>query len=263
MSNSCENVNIQYTDSAAFVTLDGSGPMNTLDKETLSDLLKTAVNLAEDDDVRCIAITGEGDAFSAGANLTEFDGNSGDEAEMRRFASLLHDAIVQLHQADKPVVTGVNGTAAGSGFGLALTGDIILVSEDAKFEYAYPRVGLTGDGGSTFFLPRLVGLRRAKEILLYDEPISPQEAVDIGIATETVPAEDFEKRLQEVAAQLASGPTKAFGATKQLMTESFSRDISAQLAAETDAMGEATHGEDYARGHTAFFEGESPEFTGQ
>lgn len=263
MSNSYGNVDIRYDDNAAFVTLDGTGPMNTLDKKTLSDLLEAVVNLAEDDEVRCIAITGEGDAFSAGADLTQFEGDSCDGAEIRRLAAILHDSIVQLHQADKPVVTGINGVAAGGGFGLALTGDIVLVSEEAKLDYAYPRVGLTGDGGSTFFLPRLVGLRRAKEILLYDEPIGPQEAVDLRIATESVPADDFEKRLQEVGSQLANGPTKAFGATKQLMTESFGRDISAQLAAETDAMGEATHSEDYARGHAAFLDGGNPEFTGQ
>lgn len=118
-------------------------------------------------------------------------------------------------------MTAVNGVAAGAGFSLALVGDIVLVSEDARFEYAYPRVGLTGDGGSTFFLPRLVGLRKAKEILLLGEPIDPDRAVELGIATETVPANDLDAHLNEVALQVADGPTEAFGATKRLLTESF------------------------------------------
>lgn len=263
MADSTETVRVERTDGVARVTLDGTNDLNALDAQTAEDLLAVASDLAEDDDVRCIALTGAGDVFGAGADLAQLEGDECDAQTIRHLASLLHDAIVQLHQAEKPVVTAVNGVAAGAGFSLALVGDLVLVSEDARLDFAYPRVGLTGDGGSTFFLPRLVGLRKAKEIALLGDPIDPEEAVDLGLATETVPASDLDDRLDELASRLADGPTKAYGATKRLLTESFDRDLPGQLAAETDAMARATRTEDYERGHDAFFGKKEPDFVGR
>lgn len=255
-------LSIQRTDGIARLILEGTNALNALDQKTTDELLMATAELNEDDTVRCIAITGAEDAFSAGADLSQFDGNAGDASTVRQLASTLHDAIVQLHQAEKPVVTAVNGVAAGAGFSLALIGDIILIGENARLDYAYPRIGLTGDGGSTFFLPRLVGLQKAKEILLFGEPIEPDQAVELGIATETVSADSLNDRLAEVSSRLADGPTKAFGMTKRLMTESFERDLPSQLAAETDTIARATHTEDYTRGHAAFSSKDDPEFTG-
>ena len=157
---------------------------------------------------------------------------------------------------------GIDGVAAGAGFGLALLPDLLLVSEDARLEFAYPRIGLTGDGGSTFFLPRLVGLRAAKEIALLDEPIDAERAVELGLANEVVPAHEFDERLDELASDVASGPTTALGSTARLLTESFDRSIESQLAVETDTIGQATATEDYERGFAAFFGDEDPEFVG-
>lgn len=256
-------LDVRRSDGVARLTIEGSNALNALDPETVDELLAAAAELNEDEDVRCIALTGSGDVFGAGADLSRLEGDADDAPTIRRLASTLHDAIVQLHQAEKPVVTAVNGVAAGAGFSLALVGDVVLVGEDARLDYAYPRVGLTGDGGSTFFLPRLVGLRKAKEILLLGEPVGPEEAVELGIATEAVPADELDDRLAELSARLADGPTKAFGATKRLMTESFERELPAQLAAETDVIAGATHTEDYARGHAAFSSDEDPEFVGR
>lgn len=156
---------------------------------------------------------------------------------------------------------GVNGVAAGVGFSLALTGDIVLVSEDARMKYAYSRLGLTGDGGSTFYLPRLIGLRRAKEVALLDKPITPERAVDLGLATEVIPADHFDERMEDVACTLADGPTKAFGRTKRLLTESFNRELAEQLEAETTAITNATQTGEYREGYAAFFSDKSPDFT--
>lgn len=255
-------ITVQRTDGVAHITLDGDD-LNALDRTMAEELLAAATTLTEDDAVRCLALTGAGDAFSAGADLSQLDGDASDASTVRVLASTLHDAIVQFHQSGKPIVAGVDGVAAGAGFSLVLLGDVVLVSEDARLEYAYPRIGLTGDGGSTFFLPRLVGLRRAKEILLLDDPIGPERAVDLGIATETVPSDGFEERLTELTEEVAAGPTKAYGAARQLMTESFERSLPAQLAAETDAIARATRTDDYTRGHAAFNRGETPTFTGE
>lgn len=221
-----------------------------------------AVELSESD-VLCITLNGNDEAYGAGADLGEFDGDASDARKVREEASILHDAIIQFHQAEIPVVSAVNGVAAGAGFSMALFPDIVLVSDEARLEYADPRIGFTGDGGSTFFLPRLVGLRKAKEIVLLDEPITPEEAVELGIATGVVPAADLESRRDDVAQRLASGPTTAYGATKRLMTESFDRNMEGQLAAETEQIARAARTEDYERGYEAFFGQEEPDFTGR
>lgn len=257
-----DQLDIEYDGDVANVTFESRSRMNALNPDLAEELFHAAVELGESD-ARCITLTGSGDAYGAGADLGEFDGDESDAVDIREEASVLHDAIVQFHQAEVPVVGAVNGVAAGAGFSLAVFPDVVLVSDEATLDYAYPRIGLTGDGGSTFFLPRLVGLRKAKEIALLGEPIPPEEAVDLGLATEVVPAADLDDRLDEVAERLASGPTAAFGATKRLMTESFDRNLEGQLAAETEEIAEATKTEDYARGYEAFFGDGSPDFVGR
>jgi len=263
MAEQYSTLDINRSAGVAQLTLGGSNDLNALDQQTADELLAATVDLSEDDSVRCIVLTGAGDTFGVGADLTTLSGDDEDAAPVRRLASTLHDAIVQLHHAEKPVLTAVNGIAAGAGFSLALVGDVVVAHEDARFDYAYGRVGLTGDGGSTFYLPRLVGLRKAKEIVLLDEAIDAADAVGLGIVTEAVSADDFEDRVEELASRLADGPTKAFGMTKKLMTESFEHDLPAQLAAETEAMARATRTEDYSRGHAAFLGKEEPDFIGK
>jgi 2-(1,2-epoxy-1,2-dihydrophenyl)acetyl-CoA isomerase len=236
---------------------------NALDVAVADELIAAATTLGEDPDVRCIVLTNEGRFFGTGANLTQFDGDESDAAGLRQLAGRIHEAVIQFHQAETPVVGAVDGVAAGAGFSLALAPDLLLVSDESRLEFAYPRVGLTGDGGATFFLPRLVGLRAAKEIALLDEPITPDRAVDLGLANEVVPADEFDARVEEFATDLASGPTRAYGRTTALLTESFDRSLESQLAAETDTIARATHTEDYSRGLAAFFDDGDPEFTGR
>ncbi|NHN60859.1 MULTISPECIES: enoyl-CoA hydratase/isomerase family protein [Halorussus] len=258
-----ETIRVERDESAATVTLARPDHLNSLTRELTEELRDAVTELTADDGVRCIVLAGAGDAFGAGADLARLDGDAGDEPVIRQLASTLHETIRRLHRAEKPVVVGVDGVAAGAGFSLALSGDVVLASDEARFEYAYPRVGLTGDGGSTFLLPRLVGLRRAKEIALLDEPIDPERAVDLGIATEVVADDEFDDRLDELASRLAEGPTKALGRVKRLMTEGFDRRLEDQLAAETNAIAESTRTEDYARGHDAFYGDDDPEFVGR
>lgn len=258
-----ENFSVERADGIVRVTIESTSRMNALNPRMARELLDVATALGADGDVRCIALTGTGEAYGAGADLSRLEGDERDATYLRRIASTLHDAIVQFHQAEKPVVVGVNGVAAGAGFSLAVLGDLVLMSEDARLEFAYPRIGLTGDGGSTFFLPRIVGLRNAMEIALLDEPIDAERAVELGLATEAVPADDLDDRLDEVAGRLADGPTRSLGRTKRLLVESFDRDLAGQLAAETDTIARSAHTEDYRRGIAAFFEDEPAEFVGR
>jgi len=258
-----ETLEVSRDDAIGAVTIDRPAGMNTLTPTMVEELLDVAVRFSEDDDVRCVTLTGAGEAFGAGADLSRLEGERSDAIALRRLASTLHDAIIQFYQGDTPLVTGVNGIAAGAGFSLAILGDIVLVSDAARFEYAYHRVGLTGDGGSTFFLPRMVGLRQAKEIVLRDEPIDPNRAVELGLATEVVPADELQSRVAAEAERIASGPTAVYGRMRRLLTESFDRDLAGQLAAETDAIAESTRTRDYTRGYAAFFDDEPAEFVGK
>lgn len=257
------SLTVERDDGIGTIRLDNPENRNAFDLDAADKLVEVATELGHDDDVRCIKLTHSGQFFGTGADLTELSGDESDASDIRQLAGRLHEAVIQLHQAPTPVVGGIDGIAAGAAFGLALAPDLLVLSEDARLEFAYPRIGLTGDGGSTFFLPRLVGLRAAKEIVLLDEPISPDRAVDLGLATEAVPASAFEDRLDELATQLAEGPTVALGEASRLVSESFDRSIEAQLAAETDTIGAATQTEDYERGYAAFFGDDDPDFVGE
>ena len=258
-----ENFSVETDAGVARVTIHSTSRMNAMNPGMTHELLEVATELGEDDDVRCIALTGSGDAYGAGADLSQLAGDERDATYLRRLASTLHDAVLQFHQAETPVVVGINGVAAGAGFSLAIFGDVVLMSEDSRLEYAYQRIGLTGDGGSTFFLPRIVGLRNAMAIALLDEPIDAERAVELGLATEAVAPDALDDRLDEVARTLADGPTRALGRTKRLLLSSFDRDLAGQMAAETDAIARSTHTEDYARGIAAFFEKEPATFVGR
>jgi 2-(1,2-epoxy-1,2-dihydrophenyl)acetyl-CoA isomerase len=258
-----DNLRVDHENGVATVTLDSTAGRNALHLDMTDELVDAATRLGEDPDVRCIVLTHDDQFYGAGADLSQLDGDGSDAPHVRQLAGRLHESIVQFHQAEVPVVGGIDGVAAGAGFSLAIFPDLVVLSEEARLEYAYPRIGLTGDGGTTFFLPRLVGLRTAREILLLDEPIGPEEAVEMGLATEVVPSEAFDDRLDDLAQQLASGPTHALGKTKRLMTESFDRSLEAQLAAETEVIAGATHTEDFSRGLDAFFGDGEPEFTGE
>lgn len=258
-----DNLHVDRDDGVATVTLDSTAGRNALHIEMTNELVDVATRLGDDPDARCIVLTHEGKFFGSGADLSQLAGDESDAPELRQLAGRLHEALVQFHQAEVPVIGGVDGIAAGGSFSMAIFPDLLLVSDESRLEYAYPRIGLTGDGGTTYSLPRLVGLRTAKEILLLDEPISPEEAVEMGLATEVVPTDEFDDRLDALAHQIASGPTHAFGKTKRLMAESFDRSLESQLAAETEVIAGATHTEDFSRGLDAFFGDGDPEFTGQ
>jgi 2-(1,2-epoxy-1,2-dihydrophenyl)acetyl-CoA isomerase len=260
---SYETIEVTRTDAVGRIAFDRPDAHNSLNERTTDELVEAAQDLVSDDSVRAIALTGNGPVFNTGADLTTLSGDESDEPTIRSLANNLHEFLTQLVRAPKPVVTGVNGVAAGGGLGPAICGDIVLVGESARFEFAYPRIGLSADGGSTYLLPRLVGLRTAQEIVFRDEPVGAEEAVDIGLATEVVGDGELDDRLTEEAERLAEGPTQAYAATKRLLKESFDNSLEAQLSEETDRIAGLTNTEDFSRGHAAFGGDETPEFTGE
>lgn len=257
-----EALDVTVGDGVCHVRMTSDAPFNALTPTLVEELLDAAIHCNEEWNVRAIALTGSEGGFCAGADLRLFEGGAADPRKLRRLMVTLHEAIRQLHAAAVPVVTGVNGVAAGAGFGLALQGDLVLISEDTRLELAYPRIGLAADAGTTYLLPRLVGLRKAMEIALLDEPIEPSAAVEMGLATEVVAEDTFADRLDELAHDLAAGPTAAFADTRQLLRESFDRGLGEQLAAEERAMSRAVRTDDFRRGLEAFFGDGQPDFRG-
>jgi 2-(1,2-epoxy-1,2-dihydrophenyl)acetyl-CoA isomerase len=258
-----DNFAVSRDDDIVTVRMDSTSTMNGFSPEFLEEFREITMGLREDDSVRAVVLTGSKDAYSVGADIAPFDGDERDGRRLRYLASTLHEVVRELLQLRAPLITAVNGVAAGAGFSLALLGDVVLVSDEASLRFAYPAIGLTGDGASTFLLPRLVGLRKAREIVLMDEPIAPTEAVSLELATEMVPDSELAAHADDVAAELAAGPTVAYGETKRLLLESFDRSLEEQLAAETNAMARATKTADYRRGYEAFFGDEEATFEGQ
>ncbi|WP_435347365.1 enoyl-CoA hydratase/isomerase family protein [Haloarchaeobius sp. HRN-SO-5] len=258
-----DHVVVDRSDGVGRVTLDRGESYNSLDAATARDLRAAVTGLAEDDDVRCIQLAANGPAFCTGADLSTYEGDETDAKRLDAVATPLHRAVETLASAPKPTVAAVDGVAAGGGLGLALASDVVVAHEDARFEFTYPRIGLSGDGGSTWFLPRLLGYRRARELALLDEPIPADEADEIGLVTETVGADDFDERVEEVTDDLAHGPTKAYSNIKRLLARSHERSLSAQLSAEKDTIARLAGTDDYEAGYAAFFGDEDPEFVGR
>ncbi|MFB6205326.1 MAG: enoyl-CoA hydratase/isomerase family protein [Haloglomus sp.] len=259
-----ENLRVTDEDSVRRVVIDSTSKMNTMNRAMIDELTDLFVQL-EDDRPRCLVLTGSDGVFCGGGDVLDL-GNTDAATPARGFrqgAAVLHDAMLHLHQAEVPVVTGVNGPAVGAGFSLALAGDYTLASDDAYFQYGYPKIGLTGDGGSTFYLPRTVGRREAKRLVLLNEQVDAADATERGLATEVVSEDEFDDRLDEVAGEIAAGPTVALGRTMRLLDESHARDMPSQLAQETQAMADCAKTDDHIEGITAFAEKREPEFTGE
>lgn len=256
------DVNVSDT-GVARIAIESESAMNSLNDEMMEELLWLATELDEDEAVRCLVLRGSDDVFCAGGNITSFEEGSNASAGLRRGASLLNDVAVQLKHGTTPLVTGIDGPAVGAGFSIALLGDITLMHEEAYLQFGYPRIGLTGDGSATYYLPHLVGLQEAKRIALLNERIPAPEADEIGLVTEVATDDQFETRLTELGESIASGPTKALGSIARMLEESYAQQLPSQLAEETEQIANASRTEDYVEGVKAFKEKREPSFEGR
>ena len=237
---------------------------NGIDLALGEELLALTIALQQDSRVRAVLLTGNGKMFCAGGDLRAF-ASFGEElgAKLKLLTVNMHAAIANLCRMDAPVVVAVNGTAAGAGFSIAVTGDIVLAAESAKFTMAYTAAGLSPDGGSSYFLPRLIGLRRTQELMLTNRRLSAAEALDWGLVTRVVADEQLLDEARALARQLASGPTRAFAASKRLLAETFTSGLETQLERESSAIVAMTGTADGKEGIQAFLEKRKPSFTGE
>jgi 2-(1,2-epoxy-1,2-dihydrophenyl)acetyl-CoA isomerase len=251
-------------DGVATLTLARPDAGNAVDLQLAQDLNTVLTSWSLDRRVRAVLITGEGPSFCVGGDLRDFAGHDADrDLHLSDITTYLHAATSRLLRLDPPVVAAVHGSAAGAGLSLALAADLVLAAESSKLVMAYTAIGLTPDGGATWTLPRLVGMRRALELTLTNRRLTAAEARAEGLVTRVVPDDDLLDEARALARTLAAGPTGALGAAKRLLRGSLGHDLEAQLALETRSLAAAAGSADSREGIDAFLAKRAPHFRGE
>lgn len=259
-----QHLTVERAANVATLTLNRPDAYNALNLPLGREIFTAAIELDEDPDVRCVVVTGSGRAFCAGGDVKDFVDNLGRiGAHIKELTTYLHGAISRLARSDKPVIMAVNGVAAGGGFSLALSGDLVIAAESAKFTSAYSRIAASPDGSSSYFLPRLIGLRRAMELYFTNRVLTAREAVEWGMITRAVPDAELKSAVDTLARELAQGPSRAFGIAKRLLHQSTWESLETQMELEAQGIAACGHTEDFRAGVTAFAQKATPTFRGR
>ncbi|HEY2479954.1 MAG TPA: enoyl-CoA hydratase-related protein [Solirubrobacterales bacterium] len=258
---------IEIDGDLATLTLNRPDSFNAMSPEMIGELVAAMAWLADEGDFRALIVTGAGAAFCAGGDVSWFRKGIEDDdldisANVRRGADALHQAIIDLRRIEQPVIAAVNGPAAGAGFSLALACDLRIAADGAFFAPAYGRIGASPDGGMTYFLPRVLGPARALELLLEDPNLEADAALEMGLVTEVVPADDLMPHARDRAAKLAKMSPHYVKMAKRLVAVSLENGIADHLQLERHGIADSMATEDARQGITAFFSGEKPEFKG-
>ncbi|HWQ39108.1 MAG TPA: enoyl-CoA hydratase-related protein [Burkholderiales bacterium] len=256
---------IRTTREGALVVVSLNRPerMNALDGELMSALRDCVEAVAGDPAVRAVLLRGEGRAFCAGGDVPLFKEHLNDLPELIvRWGRELHFAIFAMRRMDKPVLAAVHGAVAGAGMSLMLAADLAIAADDTKFTLAYANIGTNPDGGSTFFLPRLVGHRKAMELALLPDRFDAQTAHSLGLVNRVVAADRLAAEALQLGRRLACGPTRAYAETKRLLNRSLSASMESQMEEELLAFARCARTADLKEGITAFVEKRPPTFIG-
>jgi 2-(1,2-epoxy-1,2-dihydrophenyl)acetyl-CoA isomerase len=258
-----EPVLLAVSDGVARITLNRPEAANAIDLALARALQETAATVAETDGVRAVLLTGAGERFCGGGDVRSFAASADLAATLDEILAHLHPAVAMLGELDAPVVASVQGSAAGAGMALVAGADLVLAAYSTKFVMAYTGIGLVPDGGSTWYLPRVVGPRRALELAITNWALTADEAHELGLVTRVLPDSELEEKTEAFVAQIAAGPTRAYGAAKRLIRSSLSMTLENQLALEASEMNEAGRSADGIEGVRAFADKRSPSFTGE
>jgi 2-(1,2-epoxy-1,2-dihydrophenyl)acetyl-CoA isomerase len=259
-----ESVLYEVKEAVATITLNRPQAYNALNLALGRDLFHAALEADEDRAVRAIVVTGAGRAFCAGGDVKDFAENPDRIGILiKELTTYLHGAVSRLARTQKPVVMGVNGVAAGGGMSLALGGDLVVAAESARFTMAYSKIAASPDGSSSYFLPRLVGLRRALELHYTNRVLTAREALEWGLVTRVHPDAEFPGALAALAGELAQGPTLAFGRAKLLFHQSTHESLETQMELEAQAIAASGHTEDFRNGVAAFARKQAVTFHGR
>jgi enoyl-CoA hydratase/carnithine racemase len=263
MSNQLETLIVERDGGVVTITMNRPNRKNAANGTMWRELLTTFDDVAADREIRVMVLTGAGGAFCSGADLgdaSDVAGRPGDPYLVQMRA--LGDVALRLHRMPKPTIAKVGGVAAGAGMGLALGCDLVVASESARFSEIFSRRGLSLDFGSSWLLPRLVGLHRAKELAFFADILSAEEAARIGVVNKVVPDDRLDELVEEWAARLEAGPPLALSMTKTMLNSSFS--LSMEQALEEEARSQAVNfgTADTAEAIAAFLEKREPRFRG-
>lgn len=262
-----------------YITIDRPERFNSLDVHTAQDLRRAGLMLARDNDVRVVVLCGVNGVFCSGADLKYI--RAGGKAEdlgylspaaretpsgygerFKQILEYIHSTIAEIRRAPKPFVAAVDGVAAAGGFGLAMCCDLVFASDRAVFEWAYSKTGLSGAESSTFMLPRLIGFRRAMELVLLNPRLDAMRALEIGLINGVYPARTFDQDVRQVAETLADGPAAAFSVAKGLINQASGMDrLDVHMDRELDNLRRIADGAEFAEGLDGFFAKRPPKFS--
>ncbi len=264
MATTSDTVLVDISDHVATVTLNRPQKLNALDGETMDALVPIIEGLAEDNEVRCVLVTGAGRAFCAGGDIGGMASGEAlsEESPVTRLRHLEETSRL-LHEMPKPTIAMVNGPAAGAGLSIALACDIRIAGESARFTTAFVRIGFSGDFGGTWMLQRLMGPAKARELYFTGDLIDAREAERIGLVNRTVPDDQLASETRALAERMAKGPPIALARMKQNMNLGLASDYSALLDAEAENMVMTGMTEDSREAIKAFLEKRPPTFHGR
>jgi 2-(1,2-epoxy-1,2-dihydrophenyl)acetyl-CoA isomerase len=273
-----EHIHASVEDGIGRITIDRPSRFNALDVRTAQDLRRAGLSMARDRAVRVVVIAGAGGVFCSGADLKYIRGGGDTEdlgyltpgaravpegygERFKQILEYLHSTIAEIRRAPKPFIAAVDGVAAAGGFGLAMCCDLVFASERASFEWAYAKTGLTGAESSTFMLPRLVGFRRAMEIVLLNPRLDAPRALAAGLITAVYPNETFAGDVTRAARVVADGPADALAVAKGLINQAAAMGgLDVHLDQELDHLTRIADGSDFHEGLASFFERRPPRF---
>jgi 2-(1,2-epoxy-1,2-dihydrophenyl)acetyl-CoA isomerase len=263
MSQELKNIQLDLSGPVAHIILNRPEAGNAINVELAKELLTAAIICDTTRSVRSVLLTGAGRFFCVGGDLNYLFASKARLArELREMTAALHAAIARLTRMNAPLVVALNGSAGGAGLGLALIGDVVVASRDARLKFAYPRLGYSADAATTYFLPRLVGLRKAQEIIFCNREIDATEACALGLVTYVVPLAELVERAGAIAMELAKGPLLAYGNLKRLLVSSFSTNLDVQMESEATNLISAAMSNDGNEGLEAFVQKRAPQFIG-
>jgi 2-(1,2-epoxy-1,2-dihydrophenyl)acetyl-CoA isomerase len=270
------HIHSQRHGAVGIITIDRPARFNSLDVRTAQDFRRAALQFARDNDVRVVVLKGLPGMFCSGADLKFIrDGGSADDLEyltraeswhagdrttasygavFKQILEYIHSAISEIRRAPKPFIAAVDGSAAAGGLGIAIACDLVLASKRATFEWAYSKTGLTGAESTTFLLPKLLGLRRALDLMLLNPRLSAADAMAAGIVSSVHDVERFDEVVIDIADRLARGPAAAFAVAKELLNQAAGMDrLDAHLDRELEELSRIADGPEFAEGLNAFF----------
>ncbi len=260
-----ETVDVTRREGVATITLNRPHALNAFDTQQALDLLAAVRDVAGDDGVRAVVLTGAGRAFSSGADLKGgFDPGPDGRPDVRTALNdRYHPALLGLRRMEKPVVAAVNGPAVGIGCSFALVCDLVVAAESAYFLLAFVNIGLVPDGGSSLLIPARAGFARASEMALLGERVPAAQALEWGLVNRVVPDAELTGEVEALAARLAAGPTRSYAGAKRQLNASVFGILDDQLALEAEVQQEAAGTDDFVEGVSAFVAKRQARFAGR